>query len=97
MFITGLPALLIAHKTLRMPAKELPVGLAIGIMMAGGSILYVLALNKLTASVASVLAATYVGLVVILSLVFLKESFDLLKIIGIVLTFAGSLLLVYKS
>jgi drug/metabolite transporter (DMT)-like permease len=97
MLATGIPALLLAHKTFKMPAKELPIGIAIGIMMALGSILYVLALNKLSASVASVLAATYVGVVVILSLVFLKESFDALKALGIVLTFVGSLLLVYKS
>jgi len=97
MLLTGIPALLIAHKTFKMPAKELPVGFAIGIMMAVGSILYVLALNKLTASVASVLAATYVAIVIILSLIFLKESFDTLKILGIILTFAGALLLTYRS
>jgi drug/metabolite transporter (DMT)-like permease len=97
MLLTGIPALLIAHRSFKMPAKELPVGIAIGIMMALGSILYALALNKLSASVASVLAATYVGVVVILSLIFLKESFDSIKFLGIVLTFAGSLLLVYKA
>lgn len=97
MLLTGVPALLIAHKTFKMPVKELPVGFAIGIAMALGSILYVLALNKLSASVASVLAATYVGIVVILSALFLKESFDAVKIAGLVLTFAGALLLTWKS
>ena len=97
MFITGLPAVLIAHRSLKIPVKELPAGILIGTMMAVGSILYVLALNKLSASVASVLAATYVGVVVVLSIIFLKEGFDALKILGIVLTFVGSLLLVYKS
>lgn len=97
MMITGTVALLLAHKTFKMPVKELPAGITIGVTMAVGSILYVLALNKLTASVASVLAATYVGVVVVLSLIFLKESFDLVKVLGIVLTFVGSLLLVFKS
>lgn len=97
MLVTGIPALLIAHKTFKMPTKELPIGLAIGTMMALGSILYVLALDKLTVSVASVLAATYVGVAVILSIIFLNENFDLLKGLGIALTFVGSLLLVYKS
>ncbi|HSX53169.1 MAG TPA: DMT family transporter [Patescibacteria group bacterium] len=97
MLITGIPALLIAHRSFKMPIKELPAGITIGIMMAAGSILYVLALNKLTASVASVLAATYVGIVIILSVLFLKESFDTIKIIGIALTFIGTLLLIYKS
>ncbi len=97
MLVTGIPALLIADKTFKMPAKEIPIGFVIGTMMAIGSILYVLALNKLSASVASVLAATYVGVVIILSWIVLKESFDAIKILGITLTFIGALLLTYKS
>lgn len=97
MLLTGIPALLIAHKTFKMPVKEVPMGLLIGTMMALGSILYVLALNKLTASVASVLAATYVGVVIVLSWVFLKESFDAVKILGIAFTFVGALLLTFRS
>lgn len=97
MLITGIPALLLAHKTFKMPSKELPAGITIGIMMAVGSILYILALNKLSASIASVLAATYVAVVIVLSWLFLKEGFDVYKILGITLTFAGALLLTYKS
>ena len=97
MLITGLPALWLARKSFKLPTKEIPVGLAIGLMMAVGSILYVLALNKLSASVASVLAASYVAVVVILSLIFLKESMDLVKIGGLTLVFVGVLLLTYKS
>lgn len=97
MLLTGVPALLIAHKSFKMPLKEVPIGFLIGTMMAIGSILYVLALNKLSASVASVLAATYVGVVVILSWLVLRESFDAFKVIGILMTFVGALLLTYKS
>lgn len=97
MFITGVPALLLAHKSFRIPVKELPMGLLIGTMMALGSIFYVLALNKLSASIASVLAATYVGVVIILSWLVLKESFDMIKIAGVALTFVGALLLTYRS
>ncbi len=97
MLLTGVPALLLAHKTFKMPTKEVPIGLAIGTMMAIGSILYVLALDKLSASVASVLAATYVGVVIILSWLILKESFDAFKVAGIAMTFVGALLLTYKS
>jgi drug/metabolite transporter, DME family len=97
MLLTGVPALLIAQKSFKMPAKELPLGLAIGTMMAIGSIFYVLALNKLSAGVASVLAATYVTVVIILSWLFLKESFDAIKIIGVIFTFVGALLLTYRS
>ena len=97
MLLTGIPALLIAQKSFKIPAKELPIGFAIGMMMAIGSILYVLALNKLSASVASVLAATYVAVVVLLSAIFLKEKFDLIKVLGLALTFIGALLLTYKA
>lgn len=97
MFITGVPALLIAQKSLKIPAKELPLGLLIGILMASGSILYVLAFNKLSASVAAVLATAYVLVIVLLSWIFLKESFDAIKILGVILTFAGAVLLTWKA
>jgi len=95
MLITGIPALLIAHRTFRMPLKELPLGFAIGVMMAVGSIFFVLDINKLPASVATLLAVLYVGVVIVLSWIFLKESFDLIKILGIIFTFIGVLLLTY--
>jgi drug/metabolite transporter (DMT)-like permease len=97
MLVTGLPALLIAHRSFKMPSGELPAGITIGIMMALGSILYVLALNKLPISIASVLAATYVVVAIILAWLILKESFDAIKILGISLTFIGALLLTYKA
>ncbi len=97
MLITGIPSLLIAHKTFSMPVKEVPMGLLIGLMMATGSILYVLALNKLPASVAAVIATIYVLVVVLLSAIFLKESFDVFKILGVLLTFAGVALLTWKA
>lgn len=97
MLVTGIPALLIAHRSFKMPSKELPLGLLIGIMMATGSILYVLALNKLPASVAAVLATTYVLVVVVLSAVFLKEGFDTMKVLGVLLTFAGAALLTWRA
>src|SRR5437870_1643496 len=57
MLITGIPALLIAHRTFKIPSKEVPIGFLIGTMLAVGSLLFALAINKLPASVASVLAA----------------------------------------
>jgi drug/metabolite transporter (DMT)-like permease len=97
MLLTGVPALLIAHRSFKLPVKELPLGLLIGIMMAGGSILYVLAFNKLPAAVAAVLASAYIVVVILLSWVFLKESMDFVKIAGLALTFFGVLLLTYRS
>jgi drug/metabolite transporter (DMT)-like permease len=80
-----------------MPVKELPIGLLIGVMMAGGSIFYVLAFNKLPAGLAAILASTYVILVIVLSGIFLKEGFDFIKILGLMLTFVGVALLTLKS
>lgn len=97
MFITGIPALLIAHKSFRIPASDLPMGMLIGTMMAVGSILYVLAFDKLPAGVAAVLASAYVLVVIVLSWIFLKESMDASKVLGLVLTFAGVAILTYKS
>lgn len=97
MLVTGLPALWLAQRSFKIPTRELPVGILIGLAMAGGSLLYTLALNKLSASVASVLAGTYVVVVILLSWLFLKESFDLIKFAGLALTFAGVLLLTYRS
>lgn len=97
MLLTGIPALLLAHRSFKMPSKEIPAGFLIGTMMALGSILFVLALNKLSVSVASVLAATYVVVAIVLSWLVLKESFDAVKVLGLILTFSGAALLVYKS
>lgn len=97
MLLTGIPALWLAQKSFKIPVKEVPMGLAIGTMMAIGSIFFVLSMNKLPASVVSVLAATYVVVVVILSWILLKEPFDAIKIAGIILTFIGALLLTYRS
>lgn len=97
MLLTGIPALLIAQRSFRLPTKEIPMGFTIGVMMALGSILFALAINKLPASVASVLAATYVAVVVVLSWLILKESFDAIKIAGLSLTFIGALLLTLRS
>jgi drug/metabolite transporter (DMT)-like permease len=97
MIVTGAIALYFANKSFRIPVKELPVGIGIGTAMAIGSIFYVLALNNMTASVASVLAATYVIVVIVLSWLFLKESFDFIKIAGVICTFVGVVLLTYRS
>jgi drug/metabolite transporter (DMT)-like permease len=97
MMITGIPALLIADRSFKLPIKELPLGMLIGIMMAGGSILYVLAFNKLEAAVAAVLATAYVLVVIVLSVVFLKEGLTFSRVAGIILTLIGVGLLTFKA
>lgn len=97
MLIIGAIAIWLANKSFRVPSKELPIGIAIGSMMSAGSVFYVLALNKLSASVASVIAASYVGVVIVLSWIFLKESMDWIKITGLIVTVAGIFILSYKA
>jgi len=97
MLITGIPALLIAQRSFKIPTKELPLGLLIGTMMAVGSLFYVLAFNKLEASVAAILATLYVAVIVLLSWIFLKESFDLVKVVGLILAFVGTALLTLRA
>ena len=97
MFVTGVPALLWADKTLKIPTKGLALGGGLGLMMAVGSILYLLALNKLPAGLVAVIAITYVIIVVALSAVVLHERLDAIKIIGIGLTLIGVAILTLRS
>jgi len=97
MLVTGVPALYIANKSLKIPAKALPLGSFVGLAMAVGSILYLLALNKLPAGVVAVVAISYVAIVIILSAVFLHERLDAFKLAGLALTIAGVAILTYKS
>jgi drug/metabolite transporter (DMT)-like permease len=97
MLIIGIPAIWIAQKGLQIPVKSLPLGAAIGLMMAAGSLFFILAVTKMPVGLASALATSYVVLVVLLSWLFLKESIDLVKGLGIVLTVAGVAILSYKG
>ena len=97
MLITGVPALWIAQKSLKVPASEAPLGFIIGVMMAVGSIFFVLAFEKLPAGLVTVLSSAYVVLVVVLSIIFLKEGLDAYKFLGILLTLVGVAILGYKG
>jgi drug/metabolite transporter (DMT)-like permease len=93
MLVTAVPALWITQGSLKVPAKALPLGAPIGLLMALGSISYVLALSKLPAGTTAAVSTSYVLLVVLLSRVFLGEPLSWLKIAGILLTTAGVALL----
>ncbi len=97
MLVTGVPALLIANKSLKIPAKALPLGSFVGLSMAIGSIFYLLALNKLPAGLVAVVAISYVAVVIVLSAVFLHERLDAAKLVGLALTVAGVAILTFKS
>ncbi len=89
MLLIGVPALLIADGTLALPRPRLGLAALVGLLMAAGSILYVLALDKLPVGTASAIATSYVVVVVSLSWVVLHESVTVPKLIGLGLTLAG--------
>jgi drug/metabolite transporter (DMT)-like permease len=93
MLVTAVPALWLTQGSLSVPTKALPLGAPIGLLMALGSISYVLALSKLPVGTAAAISTSYVLLVVLLSRVFLDEPLSWLKIAGILLTLAGVALL----
>src|SRR6184192_943274 len=74
MFVTAVPGLWIKQGSLRVPAKSLPLGAPIGLLMALGSISFVLALSKLPVGMATGISVSYVLLVLVLSWIFLSES-----------------------
>lgn len=97
MLVTALPALWLKQGSLKVPIKALPLGAPIGLLMALGSISYVLALSELPVGTAAGISTSYVVLVVLLSWVFLNEPVSWLKLIGIVLTITGVALLSWEQ
>jgi drug/metabolite transporter (DMT)-like permease len=93
MLVTAVPALWLKEGTLSVPVQALPLGAPIGLMMALGSICFVLALSHLSVGTAAALSTSYVVLVAILSWIFLSEQMTILKLIGIALTVSGAALL----
>jgi drug/metabolite transporter (DMT)-like permease len=95
MIVIGVPALLVAERTLALPRAGLPLGGLVGLLMAAGSILYVLAIAELPVGLASAIATSYVVLVVVLSRIVLHESLSAAKVLGLALTIGGVALLSY--
>ena len=93
MLMTAVPALWFKQGNLTVPLDALPLGAPIGVIMALGSICFVLALSHLSAGTASALSISYVLLVAILSWMFLGEQMTWLKVIGIALAVSGVSLL----
>jgi len=96
MLVTAVPALWIKEGTLTVPAKALPLGAPIGLLMAIGSICFVLSLAKLPVGMATAISTSYVVLVVLLSRFFLSENIGWMKAAGITLTIAGVALLSWQ-
>jgi len=97
MAVTAVPALWIKQGSLTVPTKALPLGAPIGLLMALGSICFVLSLSKLPVGMATAISTSYVLLVLFLSWIFLNESMSWMKITGTILTIAGVALLSWQS
>src|SRR5947207_4520357 len=82
MAVTAVPALWIKQGSLIVPTKALPLGAPIGLLMALGSISFVLALSELPVGMATGVSVSYVLLVMVLSWTFLSESMNWIKIAG---------------
>ena len=89
MAVTAIPALWIKQGNLTVPTKSLPLGAPIGLLMALGSICFVLSLSKLPVGMATAISTSYVLLVLFLSWLFLSESMSWMKIAGTLLTIGG--------
>lgn len=97
MAVTAVPALWIKQGSLTVPVKALPLGAPIGLLMALGSISFVLALAELPVGMAAAISVSYVLLVMALSWFFLSESMNWMKISGALLTIAGVALLSWQQ
>lgn len=97
MAVTAVPALLLRQGSLRVPVQGLPLGAPIGLLMAVGSICYVLALARLPVGAAAAISTSYVLVVVLLSRMFLGEELGALKLAGLALTVVGVALLSWEQ
>src|SRR5919202_2964187 len=97
MAVTAVPALWIKQGSLTVPTKALPLGAPIGLLMALGSISFVLALSELPVGIATGISTSYVLLVMLLSWWLLNEDMSWMKIAGALLTIAGVALLSWQQ
>jgi drug/metabolite transporter (DMT)-like permease len=97
MLLISIPAVLVADRTLAIPARHLPAGALVAVLMAGGSVLYALALQRLPAGPTAAIATSYVVIVVVLSAVFLHERVDAVTVAGLALTLGGVAVLSFRT
>src|SRR5438034_3685676 len=97
MAITAVPALWIKQGSLTVPTRALPVGAPIGLLMALGSICFVLALPELPVGMATAISTSHVLVVLFLASLFLNASMSWRKIVGTLLTITGVALLSWQK
>lgn len=97
MLITAVPLLFLKQKSLKIPLSEAPLGLFVGLLFASGSFLFTLSLTKLPVALATTLSLGYLVLVAVLSAIFLKEGFNVIKLFGMGLVLLGITILVVQT
>ena len=93
MFIVGLVATLIANRGLSITKADLSAGLIYGGLHAIGALGFFIAASKMDIGIATALAMVYVVVAAVGSWLFLDESMNSAKVIGIVLILAGAAVL----
>lgn len=89
-----LPTMAIFHETLfrPVPMSEYAIFLISGILgMAIGDTLFFMSLNRIGASISAIVGYMYSPSIIILSVLFLKESLSLLQILGVILILSALL------
>jgi len=89
-----LPTMAIFHETLfrPVPFSEYAIFLISGILgMAIGDTLFFMSLNRIGASISAIVGYMYSPSIIILSVLFLKESLSLLQILGVILILSALL------
>jgi drug/metabolite transporter (DMT)-like permease len=97
MVAVSLPAVLVVDGSLAPPRRGVGTAVLVAVLMAVGSLLYSLALQRLPAGPAAAIATSYVVVVVVLSALFLDERVDLVVVAGVGLTLAGVALLSLRA
>jgi len=90
--------LFLRKKDVRIPKKELPSLIILG--LTGVTFLYIfqfIGIEYTTASTSSVLISTNVIFIVILSALFLKEHFSFKRILGVILSFSGVIVVIFAQ
>ena len=90
--------LLLRKKDVRIPKKELPSLIILG--LTGVTFLYIfqfIGIEYTTASTSSVLISANVIFIVILSALFLKEAFSFKKTLGVILSFLGVIVVIFAQ
>jgi drug/metabolite transporter (DMT)-like permease len=97
MIITAVPILLFQQKSFAIPAKGILLGSSVGLLFALGSFLFTLSLSKLPVGIATAISLSYLLVVLLLSALFLKETITPVKIVGIMFTLVGVIMLTFQT